>query len=142
MLSSRVQAIVSCVIASLLGRDVAFAKSFAVDARVRRCERCHMKNIMYPAMPPDVAVIEPRFFQPRGTRICSSRKSRLPVTLSWRGGAIPDLQTYFSASKARCWFALLLAILIDTASTALMKAASDEGSSSKLALSYFGSFIR
>jgi hypothetical protein len=128
------------VIGSLLGRDVAFGRSLITDIATKRYEVHQLKNVK--SLPvhdvPNMAlVVEPRY----GKRIASSLKS-VPVTLSWRGGAFPDLPAYFSASKTRCWFVLMLAILIDSGSCALMKQASDEASRSKLAISYLAYFVR
>lgn len=150
MLSSQIQAIV-CVIASLLGRDIAFAKSFSSDlVSGRHHEISGMKNVKFSAtMFPEVAVTEPLFQPPQGgkgdyyalKRSGGNHSKSLPVVLSWRGGAIAALQAYFAESKTRCWFILLLAIFVDTGSAALMKAAQDEGSFPKLAVSYFTYFL-
>lgn len=53
-----------------------------------------------------------------------------------------SLSTSLSATKARCWALLVLAVVIDTLSATLMKIAQNESSLKKLILSYFGYFLR
>jgi hypothetical protein len=64
--------------------------------------------------------------------------------LSCRGGARVDwsLSKFFVGSRARCWAVLFLTILIDSCTITMIKVAQDEGSVSKLAISYVGYFLR
>lgn len=52
------------------------------------------------------------------------------------------LSKYFIGSRSRCWAVLFMAILIDSCTITMMKVAQDEGSVAKLAISYFGYFLR
>ena len=58
------------------------------------------------------------------------------------GSIVSDFNDYIGASKARSWAVLVFSILTDTVSVTLMKTAQEEGSVSKIVLSFIGFFLR
>lgn len=58
------------------------------------------------------------------------------------GGVVEKFSTYIADSRARSWVVLLIAILLDTCSSTIMKIGRDEGSIMKLATAYAGFFTR
>lgn len=68
----------------------------------------------------------------------------LSAILSLRGGssALSNFSDFIGASKTRCWFVLMFAIILDTVSTTLLKMAKDANSIPKLVAAYFGYALR
>ena len=61
------------------------------------------------------------------------------------GGArsvISNFNEYIGESKSRSWYVLMISILIDSASAALMKTAQRDSSIKKLIVSFIGFFLR
>jgi uncharacterized membrane protein len=54
---------------------------------------------------------------------------------------ISDFNNYIGASRKRAWMVLMVSILTDTASVALMKTAQEESNVRKLVMSFFGFYI-
>ena len=127
---------------ALLHHSGAIANSLASKISSQSCERRLMNRIGNLDMSLEGRGIDRRFQLPAFHRTGLKYCRRLPKAISWRGGALPDLQAFFSANTTRCWFVLILAILTDTFAAALMKSALDEGSTPKLAISYFAYFVR
>lgn len=81
----------------------------------------------------------------RNTRRNAPKIELATFLLGIRGGGvgsvISNFNEYVGASKSRSWAILMVSILCDTASAALMKTAQTESSKWKLMLSFFGFFL-
>ena len=72
--------------------------------------------------------------------------SNVSSYLKIRGGGarsvISNFNEYIGESKSRSWYVLMISILIDSASAALMKTAQRDSSIKKLIVSFLGFFLR
>ncbi|MGK3737569.1 MAG: hypothetical protein ACI8RD_000776 [Bacillariaceae sp.] len=72
--------------------------------------------------------------------------SNVSSILKIRGGGarsvISNFNEYIGESKSRSWYVLMISILIDSASAALMKTAQRDSSVNKLIVSFLGYFVR
>lgn len=86
---------------------------------------------------------DPGFEEIRDGQLSSEEVTEESTILSLRGGGVfSSLESYFTASKTRCWGVLLVSILTDTVSTTMIKVARDEKSMIKLAGAFGGYFLR
>ena len=73
-------------------------------------------------------------------------RSNVSSYLKIRGGGarsvISNFNEYIGESKSRSWYVLMISILIDSASAALMKTAQRDSSIKKLIVSFLGFLIR
>jgi hypothetical protein len=72
--------------------------------------------------------------------------SNVSSFLKIRGGGarsvVSNFNEYIGESKSRSWYVLMVSILIDSASAALMKTAQRDSSIKKLIISFVGYFVR
>ena len=72
--------------------------------------------------------------------------SNVSSYLKIRGGGarsvISNFNEYIGESKSRSWYVLMISILIDSASAALMKTAQRDSSIKKLIVSFLGFILR
>jgi hypothetical protein len=82
----------------------------------------------------------------QSTKTESQGDSKVSKIVGLRGGSatnvFSDFSNYIVDSKTRCWIVLLIAILLDTFSTMLMKIGRDESSPPKLRAAYCGYLLR